>query len=102
MRETISATEARVHFGSLLRRVVEEQTPVVVERKGEPQVVVVPIPLFDRLAGLAPDTEPDDWWTRAQTTRDQVALDLHGRKLPPADEIIREMREERDAELGLR
>ncbi len=40
MEKKISATEARIHFGELIRTVKEEQQPYIVERDGEPYVVL--------------------------------------------------------------
>ncbi len=47
----MSATEARVHFGELMRRVVEGQEPVIVERGGKPKVVVLSVAEYERLRG---------------------------------------------------
>jgi len=48
---TMSATEARVHFGWLLRRVAECGETVIVEHRGKPKVVFVSIPEYERLTG---------------------------------------------------
>ena len=49
MESRMSATEARRHFGELLRRVIEDQTPVIVERGGKPHVVFLPLAEYERL-----------------------------------------------------
>ena len=103
MERVISATEARIHFGELMRRVVKNQEPVVVERGGKPQVVIVSV------------TEYENWKTARQRSNAQSALDLAARSrariaarlgdrpLPPAEEVIRSGREERGEQLtGLR
>ena len=71
MEVRMSATEARRHFGELLRRVIEDRTPVIVERGGKPQVVFVSLSEYERLrarqaerarameAGHEPDDERD-------------------------------------------
>ena len=38
MKHTISATDARIHFGELMRRDVEKQEPVIVEHSAKPHV----------------------------------------------------------------
>jgi prevent-host-death family protein len=43
MVRTVSATEARVHFGEVLRGVVDKGETVVVERSGKPRAVVLSI-----------------------------------------------------------
>lgn len=96
MTRTISQTEARIHFDELLQRVIEEQTPVVVERDGEPQVVVLPVAEYERLRD---GQEQEDWEDLVDQARALVRADLGRQRLPPAEEIIRAMREERDAQL---
>ncbi len=48
---TITATEARVRFGTLLRRVAEGGETIIVERGGQPQVVVLSVADYERLVG---------------------------------------------------
>jgi prevent-host-death family protein len=97
MRRVVSATEARVHFGDLMRRVVEGREAVIVERAGKPEVVVLSVAEYERL--LAGQREQPDWKARLREVHEQIRAELGGRTLPPAEEIIREMREERDAQL---
>ncbi len=95
MEKAISATEARVHFGELMRRVVERDESVIVERGGKPEVVILSIAEYKRLR----KQNHDDWLERVDRLREQIRQELSGRTLPPPEEIIREMREERDAQL---
>jgi prevent-host-death family protein len=96
MKRVASATEARVHFGELMRRVVEEKTPVVVERGGKPQVVILAVDEYERL--LAGQQEPN-WQRELREVHQLILAETGGRPLPPVEDIIREMREERDAQL---
>ncbi len=95
MERTMSATEARIHFGELMRRVVEHQEPIIVERGGKPEVVVLSIAEYKRLRAHT----SNDWLKKAREVRKQIRQELGGRTLPPPEEIIREMREERDTQL---
>jgi prevent-host-death family protein len=97
MEKVVSATEARIHFGQMMRRVTEEQQAIIVERSGQPQIVLISIEEYERLK--AASLTPNSWWDQLLQARERVAADLAGRELPPVDEIIRQMREERDAEL---
>lgn len=93
----VSATEARVHFGELMRHAVTDQEPILVERDGKAYVVIISVAQYERLkAGQEMQT---NWRDRVELARQGAAKDLQGRSLPPAEEIIREMREERDGEL---
>ena len=95
MEKAISATEARIHFGALMRRVVERGEPVVVERSGKPEVVIISLATYERLQA----NKSNDWLKRAKEVREQIRKELGGRTLPPPEDIIHEMREERDAQL---
>ena len=100
MLESVTATEARVHFGELLQRVIRSKKAIVVERAGKPLAVILSMDEYERLA--APEEEPA-WKTLVQQAREQIRVELGNRELLPVDEIIRLMREERDVEqAGLR
>lgn len=93
----VSATEARIHFGELMRRAVSGQEPIIVERSGEPHVVILSVAQFERLK--AAQEAYTGWQERVDEARQRVLADLSGRSLPPAEELIRKMREDRDGEL---
>ena len=97
MKRTVSATEARIHFGELMRRVVESQEPIIVERGGKPHVVVLSVDQYEDL--LAGQQEQEDWRELVQQAREQIRVELGERELPPPEEVLRQMREERDAQL---
>jgi prevent-host-death family protein len=98
MERKISATDARIRFGELMRHVVERQEPVVVERSGEPHVVVLSIDAYERL--VAAQEEQEDWRELVSQAREQVRADLGDRELTPPEEVLRQMREERDEQLA--
>jgi len=97
MKRAVSATEARIHFGELMRRVVESQEPIIVERGGKPHVVVLSVNQYEDL--LAGQQEQEDWRELVQQAREQIRAELGERELPPPEEVLRQMREERDAQL---
>jgi len=98
---TVSATEARVHFGELMRSVVENEEPIVVERSGKPRVVVMSVERYERL--LAAQQDKDDWRDLVRRSREQVRADLGGRTLTPPEDVLQAMREERDEQfVGMR
>lgn len=99
MRYAVSATEARVRFGELMRRVTERGEIVVVERGGQPQVVVLSVDEYERLSA----GRREDWKELARRAREGIRDELNGRELPPPEEVIRQGREDRDERLlGLR
>ncbi len=103
MERVVSATEARIRFGELMRRVVESQEPVIVERGGEPHVVVIAVDEYERLKAARQEGN----WRTALEQAIQVGARIRARRggkpLPPPEEIIRQMREERNEQLaGLR
>jgi prevent-host-death family protein len=97
MRQRISATEARIHFGELMRQASEQKQPVIVERDGKPQIVVLAIDEYERL--VAGQHASTDWLAQIDQLRERIRVELGDRQMPPSEEIIRQMREERDAQL---
>jgi len=97
MTRSISATDARIRFGKLLREVAEQGETVVVERSGKAQAIVMPIPEYHRLQRL--DTPDARWQALLDQAIESVDRAVGGREIPAAEDVIRSMREERDAEL---
>ena len=100
VERTISATEARVHFGELLDSVTRTGDIVYVERAGVPQVVVIPIDLWklyqqkDPWAEALRDLEEHWEYMRKERAAGRIKdIDID------AAEIIRRGREERDEQL---
>jgi prevent-host-death family protein len=48
-QSTISATQARVHFGEVIKRAYVNQEQVVVEKDGIPVVVILSFPYYEQL-----------------------------------------------------
>lgn len=96
--KVISATEARIHFGEVMRHA--QTGPVVVERGGVPQVVVLSKKAYDDLVAGA---QRKGWKNLLEEAHQRVRKDLGGRQLPSAEETIRAGREERSEQIeGLR
>jgi prevent-host-death family protein len=96
MERVISATEARIHFGELMQQVVESGKPVIVERAGKSHVVVLSVDEYERLLR---GQHQDDWQDLVRQARAQIEADLGGRTLPPSEDILQQLREERDEHL---
>lgn len=96
MEKVVTATEARIHFGEMMRRAVEKQETIIVERDGSPVVVILSIDRYEqwRAAQMAQST-----LDKLRQVQARIAAELGDRPLPPPEEIIRQMREERDAQL---
>lgn len=100
MPRVINATEARVHFGELLHQVTAHDEIVVVERSGIPQVVVMSVSGYQRLAAKS---ETGDWREHVSAIRRRVRDELPEGPVPLPEEMIRQSREERDERFaGLR
>jgi prevent-host-death family protein len=87
MEQVVNATEARVRFGEMIRRVLNDQETIIVERFGEPQVVILSLVEYHRLK--ATEQYQVDWRKRVDEAREQIARDLNGAELKPPEEIIR-------------
>lgn len=91
MERAMSATEARVHFGELLEAVTEGG-PVVVERGGRPQAVVVGFAQWQQLQGRSGGL------AEATAIRDRLHARL-GRHVPDVVAALHAGRQERDEQL---
>ena len=94
MNRTVSATEARVHFGEVMRKA--KSGPVIVERDGKADVVVISKQEYDQLVAAS---SPPDWRQLLKEAHDSIRAAVGNRKLPDPAEIIRQGREERDEQL---
>jgi prevent-host-death family protein len=97
MQRSVSATEARVHFGDLLQRLTQDEDVVVVERGGIPQAVVLSIGEYERLLSRHDAT---GWRDQARAARDLVRAELGTRPIPLPEDVISAARADRDQELG--
>ncbi len=96
MERVVSATEARIRFGELMRQVVENHEAIIVERGGKSHVVVLSVEEYERLLKRQ---QQDGWKELVHGARAQIEADLGGRTLPPPEEILDQAREGRDEQL---
>ena len=95
MQYTVSATDARIRFGEIMRRA--KKGPVIVERGGKPEVVVISKQQYDELISAAPKP---DWRKQLEETHALIRARYGEREIEPApEEIIRQGRENRDEQL---
>lgn len=91
-----SATEARVHFGEVMRDVSERDEVVIVEHDGDPRIAIVSA---ERLASIrAQDRRVrPDWRRMLKEIHEQIRREGNVPLSPSPEEVIRQMREERNA-----
>ncbi len=94
MKYTVSATDARIHFGEIMRRA--KKGPVIVERGGKPEVVVISKKDYDQIIANTPQ---NDWRVLLEEAHESVRAALKGRDLPDPVEMLRQAREIRDEQL---
>lgn len=99
MVRTISATEARVHFGEVMRRVIEQDETVVVEKAKKQGIVLLSMAAFEKLSARHEPASKSADMDRAREVRDLISREAQGGTPPSVDELIRMSREERDDEL---
>ncbi len=100
MERTISATEARVHFGRWMRHVSERGESVVVERAGKPVVVLVAAREYERLRALGEGRPGPGALAHLEAFRARILARRGGEPLPPPEDVIGVSREERGRELA--
>ena len=103
MERVVSATEARIRFGEMMRRVVEKRERIVVERGGTPYVVLLSYEEYKRLREQGAQTSWEQRLDEVLRLGSRIQTRRKGQPLTPPEEIIRRTREERDERLtGLR
>lgn len=100
MERVMTATEARVRFGEVMRRAVENGEPIIVERSGKPYVVVLSVEEYNRLREGNAGESWQETLERILQLGDRIARRRDGKPLPPPEEMIDEAREERDAQVA--
>src|SRR5947207_1084226 len=98
MERVMSATDARVHFGEVLKAVAEQGDSVIVERAGHPTAVFVPIAEYEAFRAR---TRWDGVAERMQKHREYLEAEHAAGRLKDVDveELINGGREERDEQL---
>jgi prevent-host-death family protein len=94
MLKTISATKARINFGDVMKQA--KIAPVIVERGGKAEVVVISKKAYDQLVVAKSKT---DIQKRIEVLHAQIRKELAGKTLPDLADVIRQGREERDEQL---
>lgn len=97
MARIVTATEARIHFGEMMKDVIDLNETIVVSRSGQPAVVMMSLDRYEQLRAGGESAE--SWLTPLLQFRRRLKEELGERRLENASEVIRQMREERDAEL---
>ena len=92
-KRVLSATEARVHFGEVLRR-VEGGAASGEGGRGRAQAVVLAVQAYTRLTAGKEDP------LEALLSLNRAIHARLGRPLTPPEEVVSALREERDRELG--
>ena len=102
MEKRVSATEAKIHLGSLIRKATEQGETVIVERSGIPRVAIVPFDKFERMKSGRKYEGQEVILRRIRTLKKTLheRLMREGMKLPDIELIIDHAREKRDGQLS--
>lgn len=94
MLKTISATKARINFGDVMKQA--KIAPVIVERGGKAEVVVLSKKAYDQLVVA---NQRKDWRKLLEEAHESIRAEIGDRQLPDPAEMLRLAREERDEQL---
>ena len=95
MLKTISATKARINFGDVMKQA--KIAPVIVERGGKAEVVVLSKKAYDQLVAAKVHA---DVQKRIEALHKKIRTELKGKPLTDPAELIRQGRQERDEQLN--
>ena len=94
MLKTISATKARVNFGDVMKQA--KRAPVVVERGGKAEVVVMSKKPYDRLIAAKAGA---NFQKRLDALHAKIRAERKSRQITDLEKTVRQGREERDEQL---
>lgn len=95
MTKTVTATEAKNRLGSIMDWAIENRDEVIIEKRGDPRVVIVPFEEYSRLRELSEQVHRAEAWARLQKTAREVQS--RNRDLTPeeaeqlADRFVRDV-----------
>ena len=95
MLKTISATKARINFGDVMKQA--KIAPVIVERGGKAEVVVLSKKAYDQLVAAKTHANVQK---RIEALHQKIRAELAGKSTMDTAEIIRQGREERDEQIN--
>jgi prevent-host-death family protein len=93
-KDRITATEARVHFGEVYRRVTENDEMIVIERNGKPGAVILSIKAYEQLRPLHGENRRPYWLENALRVGQAIAAEREGKGPIDWDTLIDEGRDE--------
>jgi len=98
--ETVSVAEARKSLADLMAKVAYSGERVTVERNGKPMMVWIGVEELDRLETEVTKAKDALAFALADTARAMIRAERGGVPLPDSADLINELREERDREIG--
>lgn len=75
MPKTVTSTEAKSQFGSLVKWATENQDEIVVKHYGEPTVVLLPFASYAELLDLREQARRDEAWRKLEALRREIQAD---------------------------
>jgi prevent-host-death family protein len=99
MERMVNIAEACLYFEELMREVTERHETIIVEQDGQPRIVVLSVEDYRRLKAAQLRSPWEETLKEVQEMRARIQARRRGEPVPLPEDIIREMREERDAEL---
>jgi prevent-host-death family protein len=99
MERMVNIAEACLYFEELMREVTERHETIIVEQDGQPRIVVLSVEDYRRLKAAQLRSPWEETLKEVQEMRARIQARRRGEPVPLPEDIIREMREERNAEL---
>ncbi|MFH1636776.1 MAG: type II toxin-antitoxin system Phd/YefM family antitoxin [Chloroflexota bacterium] len=84
------ATEARIRFGEVIRRAVDRHERFIVERAGQPQVIILSLNDYNQLK--ATQGESGRWRKLVQLAQERIETETQDKPLPHPAEVINNQR----------
>lgn len=72
MTKTISASQAKTNFGTLLSLATKEGDEFIIESYGQPKAALLPFGEYQKIANLRRDAERREVWAQLESLRQKI------------------------------
>ena len=72
MPRTVSASQAKTQFGSIIKWAIDAQDNVIIESYGQPKAVIVPFEAYQRMVELQEKARREQALARLERLREEV------------------------------
>ena len=87
MTRTVTATEAKVRLGSIMKWIAEKKEAIIIESRGQPKVVLIPFQEYEEIRALQEEERRRQALARLEALAERVGARNQDLSLKEAEEL---------------